>query len=241
MVVSALESKRSVLEHAIDYQMRLKEILERNAAAPPEEEEVSKLGPFLTISRQVESGGGEISRIVGRRLGWSVLDKNLVQEVAERFEVSPKLVELMDETEPDWFRDSLFSLLEPHFSDQSSYVATLGKVMLLAAHDGRVVIVGRGAHLLLPRKFGLRVRLIAPTEFRVGRLAAREGLSSDVAERRLAELDATRNDFVHRHFEQEIDDPRHYDLVLDVASFGAEGTADLIGSALRLRGLDGSE
>ena len=39
---------------------------------------------FLTISREAGAGGSEIAAIVGKRLGWEVLDKNLLDHVAER-------------------------------------------------------------------------------------------------------------------------------------------------------------
>ena len=125
------------------------DILERAAKETRPTEK--KLGPYLTISRQAGAGAADLASMLASRLGWSVLDKELVDELAGRLEVSPKLLELMDETKSNWLRDTLFNLVESRLVIQDSYVDMLGRVALLAAYDGNVIIVGRGAHFFLPR------------------------------------------------------------------------------------------
>ncbi len=213
----------------IEQQMRFQEVLARVAEESPEEQ---RLGPFITVSRQPGSRGSEVARMVGGRLGWSVLDKELVEGLAERLEMSPKMLELMDETRSNWFRDTLFNLLDSRIGIQHSYLSQLSKVMLLAACDGQVVIVGRGANFMLPRERGLRLLVVAPSEQRQACLCERDGLDARAAERRLEELDSTRAEFIRRNFNQEVDDARHYDLVLDSSTFGLETCTDLICSAL---------
>ncbi len=220
-------------ELGVERRMGLDEVLARATA---ERAPAVGLGPFVTVSRQLGSGGSEVARRVGDRLGWRVLDRELVEQLAERLEVSPKLVELMDETRSNWFREALLSLVEPRLVEQQAYVAVLGKVMLLAAYDGKVVIVGRGANFLLPRSSGLRVLVGAPRAERSRRLAEREKLAATAADRRLDELDQARADFIRRNFGAEVNDPQHYDLVLDSVAFGLEGCVDLVCAALEVKG-----
>jgi cytidylate kinase len=221
-----------------EFQMCFRDILARGA----EERRVAELrertfGPFVTISRQAGSGGGEVSRLVGARLGWPVLDRELVEDLAERLRLSPQLLALMDETKSGWFRDTILNLLNSRLLLQDSYVSMLGKVIAMAAFDGRTVIVGRGANLMLPREHGLRVRVVAPVHARVARLGERMRLSAEAAEKRIEEVDQSREEFIRRHFHTSVDDPRHYDLVIDSSVFGFDGLADVICRALEVRGL----
>ena len=221
-----------------ELQMRFRDLLERAAdARKPLLERPAQLGPFLTISREVGSGGAEVAKLVGLRLGWAVFDKELVEDLARRLELSPQMVELLDETRSNWFHETMLSLMNSRIVLQNNYLSMLGKVMHLAAYEGKVIFVGRGGHLLLPRDAGLRVRVIAPREARLATYQAREGLDASESERELDRLGAGRADFVRRHFHREPDDPYQYDMVLDSSVFGMEGCAELVCRALEMRGL----
>ncbi len=220
----------------VEHQMRFREILERvNRKKAGEAAPERQLGPFVTVSRMAGSGGAEIARRLGERIGWAVLDRELVDEVAEKLKLEPGFLELVDETRANWFSDTLYNLLHSRLVLQDSYVEMIGKLILLAAWQGQVVIVGRGAHLLLPADTGLRVRVVAPRELRVQRLAAEQGLDRVSAERRLDEVDRAREEYVRRHFGMPAGDP--FDLVLDAGAFGVDGTVELLLRALELRGL----
>ena len=43
----------------------------------------------ITISRQYGAGGSEVARLVAARLGWSVVDNESIDRVAERAKLSP--------------------------------------------------------------------------------------------------------------------------------------------------------
>ena len=233
-----LKSLAAVATEPADFRMRLQSVLER-AAAAADTEKAPVPGHYVTISREAESGGAEIARRLGERLGWSVLDRELVNELARRLELEARLLELMDETRVGWFSETLLNLFNSRLVLQDSYVSMLSRVIALAAFDGRVIIVGRGGNLVLPPNYGLRVRVVAPRALRLAALAEREGLDHKKAGALLDEIDASRADFVRRHFHVDADDPAAYDLVIDSARFGLGGSAELIYRALELRGLLG--
>jgi len=220
----------------VEFRMRLQRLLERAALdkEPPHEQ---ALGPFLTVSREAGSGGTEVAHSVGERMGWKVLGRELVQDLAHQLGLQPRVLELMDETRIDWFSETLLNLFNSRLILQGSYVSMLSRSIALAACDGPVVIVGRAANLILPPRFGLRVRIVAPRELRLAALADREGLDLRVASDRLDKVDASRADFVRRHFHIEAADPHYYDLVIDTIRLGARAAADLVCRALELRGL----
>ncbi len=232
----AERQSRDVATEPAEFRMRLQRLLERAALdkEPPHEQ---ALGPFLTVSREAGSGGTEVARSVGERLGWKVLGHELMQDLAHELELDPRLLELMDETHIGWFSETLLNLFNSRLVLQGSYVSMLSRSIALAACDGRVVIVGRAANLVLPPEPGLRVRIVAPRGLRVAAVADREGLDPRDAGDRLDEIDASRADFVRRHFHTEVADSHHYDLVIDTARLGIDGAADLIYRALQLRGL----
>ena len=225
-----------------ELQMRFRNLLEQAAKArEPLVERPAQLGPFLAISREVGSGGAEVARRIGQRLGWSVLDRQLVEDLARRLELSPQMLELLDETRSNWFHETMLNLMNSKIMLQNSFLTVLGKVLHLAAYDGKVIFVGRGAHLLLPRERGLMVRLIAPREVRLAVIREREKLDAAEAGRLLDELEAARAAFIRRHFHRDPDDPSQYDMVLDSSVFGIDGCVELVCRALELRGLAGGE
>lgn len=238
-MVRTLEERRSgdVATAPAEFRMRLRHLLERAALDEPPREPA--LGPYVTVSREAESGGAEVARRVGEQLGWRVLGRELVEDLAHQLELEPRLLELMDETHIDWFSETLLNLFNSRLVLQGSYVSMLSRSIVLAACDGPVVIVGRAANLVLPPEFGLRVRIVAPRGLRVVALADREGLDLRAAGDRLDEVDASRADFVRRHYHTKAADPHQYDLVIDTARLGIDAAAELIHRALELRGLTG--
>ena len=228
----------AVAAEPADFRMRLQGVLER-AAAAANAEKVPVPGPYVTISREAELGGAEIARRLGNRLGWSVLDRELVNELARRLELEARLLELMDETRVGWFSETLLNLFNSRLVLQDSYVSMLSRVIALAAFDGRVIIVGRGANLVLPPDDGIRVRVVAPRALRLAALAEREGVDGKAAAVRLDEVDDSRADFVRRQFHADLRDATLYDLVIDSARFGLGGSVELVYRALELRGLLG--
>jgi len=221
-----------------DLQIRFRDLISR-AARPVEQctDLRTELGQYLTVSRQAGSGGAEVARRVGLQLGWAVFDRELVDDVSRQLKLEPRMLDLMDETRSNWFNETLLNLLNSRLVLQDSYVSMVGRVMLLAAYEGRVIFVGRGGHLLLPRSSGLRLRVVAPRADRLARLCAREGLDEETGSERLDRLDASRADFVRRHFREEPDDASLYDVVVDTATFHIDGAVELVCKALELRGL----
>jgi hypothetical protein len=192
---------------------------------------VRPLGDYITLSRQAGAGGGEIAELAGKRLGWEVLDKGLVDRVADRYRLSRPMLEFVDETTSTWVHDVLGPWLDHDIVTHEKYVVHLSRVVLAAAQRGNVVIVGRGAQFLLPRDQGLAVRVIAPLKSRVQRAMRLQGCTAAGARRLIAEIDLGRKRFVEQFFHHDVDDPALYDLVLNVDHLGCAAAAELIVAA----------
>lgn len=187
-----------------------------------------RLGRYLSISREAGAGGSDIAQLVGQELGWEVLDKNLVDRVAERFRLSRTMLEQVDETPSSWIWDVLGTWMDQKIITHDKYVARLGRVVLAAVRHGDVVLVGRGAQFLLPREKGLAVRIIAPLKYRIAEIMRRKGVSQTDASRVVEETDLGRRDFVLNYFQKDIDDPHLYDLVINVEQIGPAAAVEQI-------------
>jgi hypothetical protein len=208
------------------------EIEQRAIRARGASPRVPHIHPFVTISRETGAGGSEVGRMVGEKLGWEVLDKNLIERVANRFHEGPEMLELVDETVPNWVYDVLGTWMDHKIIPHEKYVAHLVRVILAAARHGSCVFVGRGAQLFLPRGKGLAVRLTAPEKFRIAEIMRLLGLAREEAHRLVVETDRARHDFVERYFHHDINDLRLFDLVINTERFGLAGAAEQIVAAV---------
>lgn len=194
-----------------------------------------RLGPFITISRQAGCGAEEVAQKVGEKLGWDVVDKNVLDAVAQRFCLERSQLDMMDEAPGNWVQDTLGQWLDPHVVSSEKFLSCLERVVWAAARKGNVVFVGRGIRFILPDDFGLAVRLVASEKYRVARIQREKGLAEAEARRFVQELEENRRQFVQRFFHKDVADPQWYDLVLNVERWGVEATADLIVNAWKAR------
>ncbi len=187
---------------------------------------------YVAISREAGVDAGEIARLLGQRLGWEVLDRTLLDRVAERLHEPRSMVNLVDETQANWAYDVLGAWMDGQIVTHEKYVACLTRVVRAAGRRGKVIFVGRGAQFLLPRETGLAVRLVAGEKFRVQRLIERHALDEAAARRLMLKTDHDRRDFVGRYFHRDTNDPHLYDLVLNVERLGPAAVVDQIVAAL---------
>jgi cytidylate kinase len=191
------------------------------------------LGHFISMSREAGADGGHIAALVGRELGWEVLDKCLLDRVAERYRLSRQMLEIVDETQSNWAYDLLGQWLDPKIIPHEKYFVLLSRVILATARRGNVVLVGRGATFLLPRDEGLAVRIVASEKYRIEKLMARHEVDAAQARAMMVELDRGRRDFAQKFFHRDIDDPHYYDLVVNADRLGPEGASRQIVTAYR--------
>lgn len=189
---------------------------------------------FVTISREAGAGGSALAEILGQRLGWKVFDKNLLDQVSERFKVDRTMLDLVDETRSNWVYDVLGTWMDNKVVPHETYVAQLSRIILAVAQQSNFIFVGRGARFLLPREKVLAVRLVAPEGFRLRRIMEHNKLSEANARRYIHDIDKGRREFVQRFFHHDITDPHLYDLVINTERLGIEGAAEEIITAIQL-------
>jgi cytidylate kinase len=190
--------------------------------------------PFsIAISREAGTRGPAVGQAVGARLGWKVYDQELLEIVARELHVRVKLLENLDDRHVTWLQESIESFAAVPAVREGKYVRQLIETMLSLAATGQCVIVGRGSQFVLPPATTLRVRLVAPVEFRIANVSHDQNLARHEAAKFIEQTDRARMQFVRLHFLRDSTDPRYYDLFLNAAQFTADECADLVIAALQ--------
>lgn len=165
----------------------------------------------ITIEREFGSGASEIARLVASRLGWSLWDERLTQEIARLTESTPEVVERREwRTDPvvyrvfqDFLRGAFEGGLPPvhrlHSLDARRIAAVSETAVKTAIASGPSVIVGRGSQFFLRnRKDVFHVFLYASRAHKIRRLIS-NGESQDRAIELVDTTDEARAAFVRQY------------------------------------------
>jgi cytidylate kinase len=142
--------------------------------------------------------------------------------------MSHRVIDTVEKERLSGLEDFLSSLIRKKYFHPESYQHHLFKVIGSVARHGRVVIVGRGGNFILPSAERLAVRVIAPLETRIRNVAREYGCTLEVAEKRVRQRQARRREFVRRAFHQDIDEPHHYDLVINTGQVSLDTAVEAI-------------
>lgn len=182
----------------------------------------------ITVARTYGAGGSEVARLLAEKLGWQVLDRELLHQAAQVEHVPDADLERLDEQEVRlWDR---LRWTPP----QQKYLEGIGAATLQAAERGNVVLVGRGtAQLLKDRPETLHLRLVAPLDARAARIAQRENLALEQARKRCQEVDQTRARFLAYFFGQEAACVEQYDLIINTSRLAYADTVSTVVDLVR--------
>jgi cytidylate kinase len=219
------------IEKQIDRHMQRWEMqrLEWARQTKPElREQPEKPGPYISFSRELASGGTEISQRVAERLGWHHYDREIIHAIAGRIHTRKELVSQFDEHIQNELQTYMFNLFTMQVLNNTQYLYHLTEVLLAIAQYGNAVIVGRGANFILPPETGLRVRVVAPPQLRLQRLMAEKGCDEKTAAKEIHERDKERLDFLHHHFHCKPDEACAYDVVINTGHIDVEMATDLV-------------
>ena len=176
----------------------------------------------ITIEREFGCGASEIANLVATRLGWSLWDERLTQEIARLTESTPEAVERREwRSDPlvyrlfqDFLRGGFEGGLPPtnrlHLLDARRIAAVSETAVKTALSSGPSVIVGRGSQFFLHnRKDVFHVFLYASRDYKIRRLISR-GETQDKAIELIDTTDKARAAFVRQYLGLEWPEPHVY-------------------------------
>jgi cytidylate kinase len=197
--------------------------------------------PVITISRMYGSGGSEVAQRVAGALGWSLVDNDIIDAIAERSGLTRAEVSAQDERVPSLVERlaSALSLGSPEMlppvptgpveTTEERIIAVTQRVIEEAVQAGPAVFVGRGAQCLLAeREDTLHVFCYAP------RAALRKyamdtfKVGQDEADKMVADQNKQREQYVRRHWNRNWLAHENYHLCLNTAWLGLDGAAALV-------------
>jgi len=182
----------------------------------------------ITISRQLGSGGELLAASLADRLDLEVFDRQIVEHIATTARVREQLVDYLGGGKRSELTLLVDAALRHEWLTAREFVETLAQVIGSVAMLGDVLIMGRGANFLLGLDRGVHVRVVAPVEARVARMANREGKGEEDARRLILENDQSRREFIQHHFGEDIDDPTAYHLMVNTAAMDFEAAVEAV-------------
>jgi cytidylate kinase len=203
---------------------------------------------ILTIEREFGSGGGAIAAAAARRLGWTLWDQNLTQEIAKVAHVSHAAAERHDER-----RDPLLYRLAKVFArgsyersipikdeevfDAECMVKLLTHVIGRVAELGDCVIVGRGAACILREPHdAFHVLVYAPYKEKMRRILAL-GRPESEARELLDTVDKERAAFIKQYFGADWPTLSLYKLSVNSAMGDEAAVVTIVGAMKACEGL----
>lgn len=191
--------------------------------------------PVITISRQPGIPAEKLTARLAAELDLDIFDNEIINAVAKSVKMSEKVVATLDEKTRGVLDNWIQVLKSTRYLLPDTYITHLTKVIGAIAEQGGAIIVGRGANLILPPEKTMRVRLVAPMGVRMVHLSKDGEVSSiDEAQRIIAKKEAEQHAYIRKHFEVEIDDPVHYDLVINTHFMADEKIIEMIKAGMKI-------
>lgn len=179
----------------------------------------------ITISRQMGSLGSQVAGVIGRMLNYRVVWREVINEAAKRAGVPEVALATIDELDLLGIR--------PSEQARKAYHDAVEAYMKELSQEDNVVIVGRAGQVVLRgEKNVLHVRIYAPFDIRVERIALRHQVSLETAKVQVLASDQARLTYLKRYYRAKLDDPELYDLMLNTAKLSEEGAASVVCSML---------
>jgi hypothetical protein len=198
----------------------------------------------ITIEREFGCGASEIASLAASRLGWSLWDERLTQEIARLTESTPEAVERREwRTDPllfrlfqDFLRGGFEGGLPPtnrlHLLDARRIAAVSETAVKVAFSGGPSVIVGRGSQFFLRnRKDVFHVFLYASRDQKIRRLISR-GETQDRAIELIDTTDKARAAFVRQYLGLKWPEPPLYHAMFNT-EMGDSCTATMLVECLQ--------
>ena len=191
--------------------------------------------PFITISRDPGSGGKPIAEKVAAKLGHEFYDDKLIEEVAKSAKLTKEVLSKVDEKSRQVVSDLVHHMINPDYVSESQYLQHLCKVLLTLSQKEQAVFLGRGSNYILPKKYGLRVRITAPYRVCVARAVQHEDVSYDKAREIIRDVTEERERFVKQYFGKDIGSSKYYDLTINTHYMSIDDAVEVICTAFKKR------
>ena len=201
----------------------------------------------VTVSRELGSGGHTVGRKLAEKLGVRFSDKDLINALREKFNLTASRIEELKGEKKNWLSDfikwvapmprqSMFVNDESKFSQEFRADVTTDDIFMAEteilkaiAEEGPCVITGRsGFFVLKDCPDQVSIFITASRENRIARVVRKQHLTEEQAAALIDSVDQSRENYVQRYTGTSRYDARNYDLVLNMDHLTEDQAVDLI-------------
>jgi len=194
----------------------------------------------VTISRQFGAGGKTLGEMVAKKLGYTFVDNEIIQMVAQKAKVSTRWVEFIEKEAGGKLLKFMTGLVsrsvlervlgeKEGYIDEEVFIDLLNEIIVKIADEGNVVILGRGGqYILRDRKDVFHMLAIAHLDDRIRFMEKRYHLSTSQATQAVNREDKRRSSLYRKFGRQDYDHPDLYHVVLNMSKLNLEKARDII-------------
>lgn len=202
-------------------------------------------GPVITISREAGCGGLNIAEKLSYALNqsspgkkWQVISKEILHQSASELKIDPQRVKrVFSPKESSSFNEIMEAFNMKSYKSERAILNTIKDVIRTFAVDGSCIILGRGGReIAYDIEQSLHIRLIAPLEWRIDKVASRKKISHPQAREFVIDLDQNREAF-RKNYLSKKNPQEHFDITIDVSKFETDKLVLLLKAAAELKGI----
>lgn len=210
----------------------------------------------ITIRGQFGSGAPEIGKLIAEKLHIDYVDREIIEKVAKMLERREPVI-IAKEMPPGSFLGRIGEALSHTYPttppigsvnipvylpvealplDNMRYLEALKSIITELAMSEAIVIRGRGSQFILKNWPGaFHVLFVSPLKLRVRRVMDDLKVDEESAKKEIERFDGSRREFIRRYFKAELEDPVHYDMVINTGNLSFEAAASIIINAAPLK------
>lgn len=201
--------------------------------------------PAVTLSREAGAGARSVAEALVREFNsngpvseehnWQLFEGELIEHVIRNNGLPKDIARFFREDGPRTLREGLGHALGLH-PPVERMVQDTNRGLRALARSGGCVLIGRGGSVATRSLSNVvHVRLVGSLSQRIARTQLRMGVTFEQAEEWVHREDAARRAYVRTWFQEEVDDPSGYDVVINTDRVPADGAARIIAAVVRER------
>ena len=200
----------------------------------------------ITINRELGSGGRTVGEKLAAKLGVQFYDKALIKALEEKYNLTVEEIENLKGRNHSWWAEFARSFLlaekaksmydnqtsvldEPDVLTTDEMYETEQSILRNIAEAESCIIAGRlGFSVFRTHPNHLSILIQAPMEQRIERVAQKQNMSWEKAQKVIMKVDKMRENYVSTYAKTSRYDTRNYDLVISMAGHTEDEVVDLI-------------
>jgi cytidylate kinase len=201
----------------------------------------------VTISRELGSGGRTVGRKLAERLGVRYSDKDLINALREKFNLTASSIEELKGEKKNWVADFIkwvapMPKQEMFVDGESKYIHEFRSnvttddvfkaesiILQAIAEEGPCVIAGRSGFFVLkdfPEKVNIFITASLPK--RIARVMRKQQLTEEQAAAVIKSVDESRENYIRRYTGTSRYDARNYHLTINMDRLTEDEAVELI-------------